>query len=191
MSTVRTHPHPQQMSEEAYREFALTDPSGRWELVQGRLRERVGMTVAHGGVMAYLFGMLHEQLDRAEYRLRSQHARLRVSADTYYVPDIAVIPTAMERTLAANDLDAYPDPLPLVIEVWSPSTGNYDVNEKIPGYQQRGDLEIWRIHPYERSLTTWRRQPDGGYVQTVHRGGIARPELPPNVAIDLDELFTP
>jgi Uma2 family endonuclease len=179
------------MSEEAYREFALADPSGGWELVHGRLRERTAMTVAHGGVMAYLFGMLHEQLDRAEYRLRSQHARLRVSADTYYVPDIAVIPTAMEQALATNALDAYPDPLPLVIEVWSPSTGTFDLNEKIPGYKPRGDVEIWRIHPYEQTLTTWRRQPDGDYAESVYCGGIARPQPMPHVAIDLDELFAP
>jgi len=25
-------------------------------------------------------------------------------------------------------------------------------------------LEIWRIHPDERTLTSWQRQPDGSYA---------------------------
>jgi hypothetical protein len=64
--------------------------------------------------------MLQNQLDRRAYRLRAGHARLRCSADTYYVPDIVVIPTAMEQAPRArpNALDAYADPLPLVVEIW-------------------------------------------------------------------------
>ena len=39
-----------------------------------------------------LAAFLHNQLDRNEFRMRPTHARLRRSADTYYVPDIAMIP---------------------------------------------------------------------------------------------------
>jgi Uma2 family endonuclease len=108
-----------------------------------------------------------------------------------YVPDIAVIPTPAVRALREHpgSLDAYADPLPLVIEIWSPSTGGYDINEKLPDYQRRGDLEIWRVHPYERTLTAWRRRPDGAYIESIYRGGIVRPESLPGVSIDLDALF--
>ena len=68
-------------------------------------------------------------------------------------------------------LEVYDQPLPLVVEVWSRSTGDYDVEEKLAVYQQRGDLEIWRIHPYERTLTAWRRLPDGSYEETIHQRG--------------------
>jgi Uma2 family endonuclease len=77
----------------------------------------------------------------------------------------------------------------LVVEVWSPSTGGYDIDAKLPTYRARGDREIWRIHPYERTLTTWRRQPDGSYAETVHRGGTIEPIAVPGVTIDLDALF--
>lgn len=183
----------EQMSEEAYRRFALGDPGGRWELVRGQLREQPGVSVLHGDVMDSLARLLHEQLDRGEFRLRTQHARLRRSADTYDVPDIAVIPTATVQALLEhpNSLDAYPDPLPLVVEIWFPSTGDYDIDEKIPDYQRRGDLEIWHILPCESRLTAWRRQPSCAYVESVYRGGTVRPESLPNVAIDLDALFAP
>ena len=76
-----------------------------------------------------------------------------------------------------------------MVEVWSPSTGDYDVDAKLPVYQQRGDLEIWRIHSYERTLTARRRQPDGSYEETIHRGGIVTPVALPGVTIDLETLF--
>ena len=88
-----------------------------------------------------------------------------------------------------RDLEKYPEPLPLVVEVWSPSTGDYDVDEKLPEYQRRGDLEIWRLHPYERTLTRWIRQENGGYVTTVVTGGGVPLSAIPGASIDLDRLF--
>ena len=189
MSITKT----ERVTEETYRRLALGDLNGQWELHRGQLREKPGMSVEHGGVMDLLVMLLHNQLDRNEFRLRIDHARLRLASDTYYVPDIAVIPTEMVQALLARpgSLDAYADPLPLVIEIWSPSTGEYDVNEKLADYQGRGDCEIWRVHPFERTLTAWRRNPDGAYTETVYRGGIVRPESLPGVAIDLDALFAP
>jgi len=181
----------EQVSEETYRKFALGDPQGQWELHHGQLRQKPGMSVEHGDVMDTLLAFLYEQLDRNEYRIRTAHARLRRSADTYYVPDIAVIPTPVVQALLEQpgSLDAYPESLPLVVEIWSPSAGRYDINEKLPDYQQRGDLEIWYVHPYERSLTAWRRRPDSTYAESVYRGGIVRPESLTGVEIDLDAPF--
>ena len=51
-----------------------------------------------------------------------------------------------------DELEVYDAPLPLVVEIWSPSTGEFDVTTKLLEYQRRGDLEIWRLHPYERTL---------------------------------------
>ena len=79
--------------------------------------------------------------------------------------------------------------MPLVVEVWSPSTGDYDVEEKLREYQRRGDLEIWRIHPYERTLTRWQRQPDGSYQESLIRTGSVHPAALPAVSIELDSLF--
>jgi Uma2 family endonuclease len=86
-------------------------------------------------------------------------------------------------------MEAYPEPLPLVVEIWSPSTGGYDIASKLPEYKQRGDREIWRIHPYERTLTAWRRQADGSYAETIFTGGIIEPVALPGVRIDLNSLF--
>ena len=179
------------VSEETYRRLALDDRYARCELHDGRLREKPGMSVEHGDAEFELAHMLRSQLDRKEYRLPVDHARLRRSPQNYYIPDVAVVPAALERALRLNpgSLDAYAEPLPLVVEIWSPSTGDYDIGAKLPEYQRPGDQGIWYIHPYERTLTAWRRQPDGSYFETVYRGGKAGPESLPNVEIDLDALF--
>ena len=179
------------MTEEEYRAFALGDGAGQWELVRGELREKPEMSVEHGGTMVKMLRLLLGQLDENEYGVRVGHARLRRAADTYYVPDIAVIPATLERALLEKpgSLDAYSEPLLLVIEIWSPSTGRYDIRDKLPDYQARGDREIWYVHPYERTITVWRQNPDGNYTKSVHSGGELRPESLPGVVFDLDVLF--
>jgi Uma2 family endonuclease len=182
------------MTEEEFRAFSLGDDAGHWELVRGALREKPPITAKHGGAIDHLLAVLYAQLDRNEFRIRTTHARLRRSADTYYIPDIAVIPTALVQALLDHPdvtLDAYPESLPLVIEIWAPSTGRYDIRDKLPDYQARGDREIWYVHPYERTLTAWRRQPNRTYKETIYRSGVVRSESLPSVAFDLEALIEP
>ena len=79
--------------------------------------------------------------------------------------------------------------MPFVVAVWSPSAGDYEVDTKLPEYQSRGDLEIWRIQPYERTVTMWRRHPDGAYTETLVRTGTVRLAALPEIVIDIDRLF--
>jgi Uma2 family endonuclease len=179
------------VSEETYRQLALADPQGQLELYCGRLRQKPPMTASHGQSTTSIFVQLARQLDEDEFTIRSSHGRTRVSSQTYYVPDVCVIPMELVRPLLhrTDALDAYAEPLPFVVEVWSPSTGDYDVETKLPDYQRRGDLEIWRIHPYDRTVTAWRRQADGSYSESTFTGGRVELVGLPNVTIDIDALF--
>jgi Uma2 family endonuclease len=179
------------MTEQQYRAFVLDHPGEPWELVCGELRQKPPMTWEHGHTSRELLFMLRAQLDRGTYEVVLNGGRVRRSADRYYIPDVYVVPMEQVRRLFPDPgmLEAYPEPLPLVVEVWSPSTGAYDVASKLPEYQQRGDAEIWLIHPYERTLTAWRRQPDGRYVEQSYAGGVVPAASLPGVAIDLDRLF--
>ena len=179
------------ISGEAYERLALTESDRKWELRDGHLREKPGMTAAHNELAVTLGYMLMSQLDRAAYRVRIDAGRLQRPEATYFIPDVFVVPTAYVIPLLdlRDVLEVYDQPLPLVVEVWSRSTGDYDVAEKITVYQQRGDLEIWRIHPYDRTLTAWRRLPDGSYEETIHREGVLSPASLPGVEIDLVALF--
>ena len=179
------------VSEATYERVALEDPDGQWELVCGRLRQKPIMTTEHNAVTRMLNIQLVRQLNEAEYVVSFDQSRLRIGSGTHYVPDLFVLPRSYERRLRQQPgtFEVYNEPVPLVVEIWSPSTGNYDVETKLKEYQRRGDLEIWRIHPYERTLTAWRRQPDGSYTETVHRSGELQPVALPGVTISLTALF--
>jgi Uma2 family endonuclease len=179
------------VTEKTFEALVLEDPEGRWELFRGRLREKPPMSFAHNQASSHLVRQLVTQLDPSRYQVRQNAGHVRARSGDTYIPDVAVIPVRL-MTQFRNDparLEIYDDPLPFVAEIWSPSTGSYDVDTKLPAYRERGDEEIWRLHPFERSLRIWRRQPDGGYAEQQVMGGIVRLHALPDVAIALDELF--
>lgn len=179
------------VSEETFRQIALEDPEGHWELYCGRLRSKPGMTFAHNQTGFSLTVQLAQQLDLRRFAVRTNAGHVRRTPDNYFIPDVFVFPVELAEAFRhrTDVLEWYDAPLPLVVEIWSPSTGDYDVEIKLAEYKRRGDLEIWLLHPFERTLTAWRRQPDGSYAQTDHQGGTVRPVALPDVAIDLDTLF--
>jgi Uma2 family endonuclease len=180
------------VTEKQYEQFALEHPDEKWELHCGHLREKPAMTIEHNWAARRLARQLSRQLDENEYDIVVDQARVRRSASRVYIPDIFVVPMEYIRRAFSERprrLEAYREPLPLVVEIWSPSTGQYDVDSKLPEYQRRGDIEIWRIHPYERTLIAWRRQPDGSYTETVFTEGTVELVGLPGVAIELAPLF--
>ncbi|MGH2617291.1 MAG: Uma2 family endonuclease [Thermomicrobiales bacterium] len=179
----------QHMSEHEYEAFVLSGIEGSWELHDGRLVEKPGMSWKHSAIASLLGFLLQSQLDLAEYRV-FYDSRVRRPAATIFLPDLMVVPVTYGEGIAELPVLAiFSQPLPLVVEVWSPSTGDYDVDTKIPAYRQRGDLDIWRIHPYERTLSRWVRQPEGAYAESTHHGGVVALAALPGVTIDLDRLF--
>ena len=180
------------VTERTYQMVALEDPEGQWELHRGRLREKPAMTASHNQSCVDLAFSILQQVDRREYTVRVNSGRTKRADETYYIPDVFVVPARLVAPqLGRTDmLEVYEAPLPFVAEAWSQSMGGYDVDQKLPEYVKRGDLEIWRLYPYERSVIAWRRQADGSYTQTVFRGGVVCLYALPNVSIDLDALFT-
>ncbi|MGH2585025.1 MAG: Uma2 family endonuclease [Dehalococcoidia bacterium] len=180
------------ISERTYERVALEDPDGKWELHCGRLRSKPGMTTQHNHLGRVLCFRLQQQLPFDAYSVSADDARVRLSPTRTYIPDVVVIPAILiehRKREQPTRLEVYNEPLPLVVEVWSPSTGKEDFTEKLPGYQRRGDAEIWLIHPRDHTLRAWVCNPDGTYTEHLHRGGTIRPAALPNVSIDLDELF--
>lgn len=179
------------ITQQTFERVALEDPDGKWELHCGTLRSKPGMTTRHNHTGRILGFWLQQQLPLDRYEGSSDTAYVRLSPTQSYIPDVAVIPMELLRRKdrdEPNRLEVYGDPLPLIVEVWSPSTGKEDLTQKLPGCQARGDAEIWLIHPRERTLRAWVRGPDGTYTEHVHHGGLVRPSALPGVTIDLDEL---
>ena len=176
-----------------FEQFALDHPEGRWELHRGELREKPPMSAEHNYVLMTLARQLFRQLDETRFAVSINAGRVARADESHYIPDLYVIQA--ERVAAARKqaapLEVYRDPVLLVVEVWSPSTGGYDVDDKLPEYMRRGDDEIWRIHPYERTLRGWRRLADGTYDEFNLAHGAVEPRALPGVTVDLDALFAP
>ena len=172
-------------------DILLADPTYPWEVFDGRLVEKPVMSIEHEYVAHELYDVLRDQLPKADYWVRQNFSRLRRTSRNYLIPDDVVIPLAeRERDRSRwRELAIYDRPIPLVVEVWSPSTGTYDVTFKLAEYRRRGDLEIWFIHPLQRTLTIWRRRDDGEYDTEVVTTGIVRPFTLTGVEIDLDALL--
>ncbi len=180
------------VSEATYERLALEDDDTTWEYVCGHLREKPPMTQAHERVGWWIAHTIQNQVNASEYECRADSSRTRRSGATYFVPDAMVIPVAyFAKTQGTRRLDAYDDPLPFVAEVWSPSTAQYDVDTKFEEYRLRGDLEIWRVHPYDRTVLAWRRQEDGSYSQTSYlfEDGEAPVLSLPGVVVKFAEIF--
>lgn len=167
----------------------LQQPDRRWELHRGELREKPSMTESHNRLIWRLSDQLAAGLDRSRYELRVNLSRLTRDDRTYYIPDVAIVPGKLTIRNQPPGLEVFRDPLPFVAEVWSPSTGNYDVDQKLPEYQARGDLEIWRVHPFDYTVSAWCLEANGTYHETIHDHGRLALHALPGIMIDLDELF--
>lgn len=88
---------------------------------------------------------------------RKKLGKTRVSAsDVYlnkknvYQPDIYFVSNERLHLLKANGLHGAPD---LVIEILSPSTAKYDLQEKKDVYERSGVKEYWVVDPADNSTT--------------------------------------
>ena len=178
------------VSQATYERVALEDSEGQWELVCGRLRRKPAMTMAHNSIQRRMSLQLVRQLAEDRYEVATNSTRLRIPGGDNYVPDLVVLPTVLMAQLVGSPaLEGYSDPMPLVIKVWSPSTGEYDVETKLPQYRARGDLEIWLVHPARRDITAWRRESDGSYSETTYAKGEVPVRALPGVKVKLESLF--
>ena len=138
------------ISEQEYRELALSDPDRLWELWDGVPLEKPLMSMKHDDVAFYLGAALHatNSIERV-YRVNVNGGKARRSPRSYYIPDVVVIPTAFKLPFDDDPraFNAFAEPLPLVVEIWSRTTGDYDIAAKLQGYRERGDAEIWFTPP--------------------------------------------
>ncbi len=85
------------VTEQTFEQLALEDSERRWELVCGRLREKPGMTLEHNSVARRLAAQLVRQLPGDDYEVGTNAGYAgREDAATYLVPDVVVIPVALD-----------------------------------------------------------------------------------------------
>jgi Uma2 family endonuclease len=143
-STVAAKEAPMRVTPEQYRRIALEDRDGAWELHRGRLRQKPAGSFVHNQTVHLLADQTYRQIDSAAFTIRVNCGRVSGRNESYYVPDLFVVPrNLIEPDWSAQDvLETYGQPLPLVVEVWSPSTGGYDVDASSPSTSVAATLKF-------------------------------------------------
>ena len=179
------------LTDAQFEELVLSEPDQSWELWQSVLRRKPPRVFRHNDFSERLTFKLQLQLDWDQFRIRTDKAYVRRPNGNTFKPDFMVVPRFLFQKFYDDNihLEVYDDPLPLIGEVVSRSTARYDQRTKLAEYRLRGDLEIWIVNPFTKTVTSWQRQPDGSYRETTYHGGTLQPVALPGVTIDLDEIF--
>jgi Uma2 family endonuclease len=168
----------------------------RRELIDGFVRVMSAPTSVHQEVIVNLARLFGNYTWRHKGRCKTYVAPFDVrlpqnnetdDSEIYTVvqPDICVI-CNLSRIDNRGCLGA-PD---LIVEIESPSTAKYDMNEKFSLYERSGVREYWIASPKDKSVTTFILQPNGKYDKgQVYKNGKIPVHIFEGVKMDLDEIF--
>ena len=171
-----------------YAEYlALEEESSvRHEYLEGEIYAMAGGSPDHAALAAALISAVRSQLPPG-CRTFTSDLRVRIpetGLSTY--PDAAVVCGRTQR--AADDALAVVNPV-LLVEVTSPSTEEYDRNEKLRHYKALSSLrEVLIVSHREPHLTLHRRDESGWSVLTAKGGGALMLESIA-VRVEVDEVY--
>lgn len=167
--------------------LALGD-DGRYELVEGELRERVSPNYDHYRLVGRLSGFLFIHVEeRGLGDVGPElHVLFEVDPDTVLLPDIAYYRT--DRAPAVDQRVGLTRVVPdLVVEVLSPANTALEIDEKIQIYLRAGVCIVWIVNPNLRSVTIYGAD---GTVRSVLPGGMLDGgNVLPGFALPVDRIF--
>ena len=105
-----------------------------------------------------------------------------------YQPDVMFFARAhLAERLTERRAVGAPD---LAVEVLSPGTQRYDLNQKRLGYARSGVTELWIVDPKRQEVHVYLLQRDAGRPAcTVKSTGTLRTELLPGFELPVNRLF--
>ena len=167
-------------TEAEYFEFERTS-FGRWEYVNGQIRQMAGGKDNHNVISMNVGRTLGNALVPKGCRVYGSDMKIHTGDGVNTFPDVAVV--CGERQYYLGKEDVILNPL-VVVEVLSPSTAGYDRGDKFSHYQTIDSLQDYllveqeevRVRLYSRREDHWEMREVTGRGGTVHL---------PSVGIDL------
>ena len=171
-----------------YEDYLNTPEGERYQLIEGELILTPSPSFQHQEVSFILSGMVRDFLVRKKIG-RAVAAPMDVVFDDDNVlqPDLVFVSKARESIITIAGILGAPD---LVVEILSPSTGRYDLQEKKRIYERFGVMEYWIIDPMQETLQILVSR-DHQFEQAFsgQRSGRAKSEVLPGFSVELEELF--
>ena len=144
-------------AEEFLDEYACVP--GKHELIRGEVYNMAGATGRHGMIVVNVLTALHSQMKSRHCRAFSEMG-VALANETVLYPDVAVF--CDRRDLDRMDERRFRHPS-FIVEVLSPSTRTYDLNEKLALYKTIEALRaILYIDPVSEVLF-WHLRTDTGW----------------------------
>ena len=170
-----------------YLEVEALSPSLKHEFVNGEILAMAGGSPEHAALSMAIGGLLMAHLRGRPCRAYSSDLRIRIRS--------AGVGTYADASVVCDPVDRDPDSPThvtnprVVVEVLSPSTEDYDRDEKRLYYQQLPSLEEYVLVAQDRRrVEVWRREGDV-FSRSVHEAG-QRARLPSiDFDLDVDELY--
>ncbi len=184
----------------SYAEYLHWSDNKMREIINGMVYSFSAPFRKHAEVTISFLKKVLPYIDRRKGKCKVYHApfdvRLPLNGETaddeiYNVvqPDICVICDLSK--LDERGCIGAPD---LIVEVFSPSTGKRDMNEKYFLYEAAGVKEYWLVYPDSKAVTKFLLHDDGKYddgtTYEVINGETKVPiEVLEGLVVDLEDLF--
>ncbi|AFY73694.1 hypothetical protein Syn7502_01638 [Synechococcus sp. PCC 7502] len=138
------------------------------EYKQGYVYAMSGASDSHNAVSGNLYILIRNHLRAKGCRVYASDMKVRIDKlDIYYYPDLMV--TCDPEDTKYNYFKKSPC---LIIEVQSPSTANFDQNEKFEDYSQIESLQEYVIVSQNRmNVKCFRRNSENLWVQQSYKSG--------------------
>lgn len=123
--------------------FVLSNDGNRYELIDGTLYSMSSPTGEHQEIVGEVYFQLRDYLKNKQCKVYLSPFDVKINKKDIVQPDLFIL--CDRRELQGTDNKYLEGPPDLVIEVWSESTGRYDLMGKRRKYQSAGVREYWVI----------------------------------------------
>jgi Uma2 family endonuclease len=177
---------PGRMTVDEFVDWAMAQPEGRFELVDGAVVAMAPERAGHARIKANVLIALREVVRLGDLPCEAFPDGMTVKIDehTAYEPDALV---RCGDTLA-DDVVIVPDPV-IVVEVLSPSTRGRDAGAKLADYFRLPSVRHYLLVRTERRSVIHHRRGDGDLIETrILTAGVLQLD-PPGITLELDRIY--
>lgn len=177
---------PDRMTVDEFLAWAMAQPEGRFELVDGAVVAMAPERVGHARLKARIWRTFDEQIRDRDLPCEALPDGMAVKIDehTAYEPDSQVHcgePLTDEQAIV-------PRPV-IVVEVLSPSTATRDTGAKLADYFRLASLQHYLIVRTDRPTVIHHRRGDGDVIETrVVTAGSLQLD-PPGILLEIDRIY--
>jgi Uma2 family endonuclease len=180
MALAQQYEEERRYTEAEYFEFERTS-FGRWEYVNGEIRQMSGGTTDHGAISSNIVRTLGNVLVPRGCRVYGSDVRIHTGDGVNTFPDISVICEQNRYYLGRKDTVLTPL---LIVEVLSRSTEDYDQKAKFDHYQTIETLTDYLLVEQNRArITLYTRREEYWEMRVVT--GLANRVFLPSVDVTL------